>query len=65
MKAVRQLDEVDKRIIHLLKNGFTYKEISSEVYKSVDTINYRIRAMKDHFQVKSTIQLISIVEDLK
>ena len=63
MKNIKQLDEVDKRILHLIKQRYTYKEISQLVFKSVPAIDYRVRAMKDFYNCETIKELITHIEN--
>lgn len=54
-----QVTEVDKRILALLAEGNTAKEISQETFKSVQNINWRINRMRMIFSARNTTHLIA------
>jgi hypothetical protein len=62
-EKTRTIDDKDKRIIALTRRGFTLKEMTREVDLTIDGIQYRLRAMKAHYQCKSTHELISYLID--
>lgn len=59
IEKLKYLDETDKRILKLISNGYTYKEISREIYKSVEAIKKRISCMKQYYNCTNIPHLIA------
>lgn len=57
--TVKTLDDTDKKIVKLLSDGLTIKEIAYQENIKSRTIAYRIHEMKSYFKCKSTVQLCS------
>jgi DNA-binding NarL/FixJ family response regulator len=57
----KSLDDKERRIISLIRNGRTIKEISPLVYLSPSAIGYRLRELKKHYKADSTHHLITIL----
>lgn len=59
----KELDETDKKIVLLIREGKTFKEIAGEVYLSVHTIKVRVREMKEENDCKNVAQLVYKLKD--
>ena len=55
-----QLDPTDKEILRLLQKDatFTHKQLSEKLYKSVATINERIRRLKNLGYIKRIVAIV-------
>ena len=54
----KELDETDKKIIRMVGDGLTVKEIAYKINMNKRAIEYRISCMKLYFGCKSLPQLI-------
>lgn len=54
----KKLDETDKKILNLISEGKTVKEIAWKVGKSSRHIDYRLKVMRKYYQCANIPQLI-------
>ena len=59
MKAIYVLDETDEKIIELLCQGYSPKEISHKIWKSRHSVRKRLQNLREKNDCKTTIQLIA------
>lgn len=59
MKLQATLDDTDKKILELLCEGYIPKEIAHKLWKSAPSIHKRLKTLRDHFKVKTTLELIA------
>jgi DNA-binding NarL/FixJ family response regulator len=57
--TVKELDEIDKKILILLTEGKTAKQIGKAVFKSSRTVEGRLKRIRDAYDCKNTLQLIA------
>jgi DNA-binding NarL/FixJ family response regulator len=58
MKLIPTLDETDNRIIELLLEGFSSKDIAHKIWKSQGSVRKRLHNLRKHYQCDTTQQLI-------
>lgn len=52
-------DDKDRRILHCIRHGMTYKEIAYEMRSAEQTVKNRVLAMRKYYNCVSTPQLIA------
>lgn len=52
-------DEIDKKILSLLANGYTYQQIGREIYKSSESVKKRLQVLKEYYSCKTNAQLMA------
>lgn len=57
-----ELTPIQKNIVNLLIEGHKQFEISQKLNKSQKTVEYHIRALKNKFNVRSTLELILYIQ---
>lgn len=60
----KQLDEKDKEILKLLGEGETVKRIAWKAGLKPTQVDYRIKAMKKHYNCNSLPQLLLTLHEL-
>lgn len=60
----KKLDDTDKRVLSMISKGYTHKEVSKEIYLSVQAIKQRLSVLRRYYDCKTTAHLIAhIVEE--
>ena len=59
MKLKATLDETDEKIIALLCQGFSPKEIAHKIWKSSNSVRCRLKNLRKHYNCATTIELIA------
>lgn len=60
----KKLDETDKRIVSMISKGYTHKEVSREIYLSVQAIKQRLSTLRRYYDCKTTPHLVAhIIEE--
>jgi|SRR5690554_2332300 len=56
---MEKLSEREKEILHLLDNGFRYKEIANKLFLSIETVRTHVRNIYKKLQVNSRTEAIN------
>jgi len=54
----KKLDDIDKKILNLIADGKSVKEIAWKVGMKARQVDYRIKAMRKYYECTSVPQLI-------
>jgi DNA-binding CsgD family transcriptional regulator len=57
--AAKEPDQTDKRILSMVSKGYTYREVSREIYVSVDSIKKRLQTLREYYECKTTVHLVA------
>jgi len=63
IEKLKYLDETDKKILELITQGKTYKQISFTVGMKSFAVAHRIRVLKKHFRCESVPHLIASLSE--
>ena len=56
------LTNAERRVLKMAERGLSYKEIASELQRSIFTIDHQLRSIRAKFSVKTNSQLISYLK---
>jgi len=65
IEKLKYLDETDKKILELITQGKTYKQISFTVGMKSFAVAHRIRVLKKHFRCESVPHIIADIRQTK
>jgi DNA-binding CsgD family transcriptional regulator len=59
----KKLDDVDMKILELMSQGYTFKEIAPRVHITMPSVVYRVEEMKKYYGCKNSPHLIAYAID--
>lgn len=61
MRPIYVLDDIDKRIMDYLYQGYTPKEIAHKMWRTKGSVSKRLYKLRRYYNCKTTIQMVAML----